>query len=69
MNPHVKQSRTPLHQAWFGLTPSERWFVAAVLAIVLIGLIARYFHLKNQSAAPYDPDELNAYITEIQNER
>ncbi len=44
--------------AWFALTPGERLFVAGVLAIFLIGLVARYHHLKHLEAVPVpDPEE------------
>jgi hypothetical protein len=30
-------------------------WIAAVLAIALIGLAARYYHLTHERAGPYDP--------------
>ena len=44
-------------RAWFVLTPEERRFVAGVLAIFLIGLIARHRHLRQMDARPV-PDPL-----------
>lgn len=43
---------------WFGLTANERMYVAVVLLIALIGLVARYSHLKRERAEPFDPAEL-----------
>ncbi|MFH0953364.1 MAG: hypothetical protein V1873_03445 [Verrucomicrobiota bacterium] len=43
-------------RAWFDLTADERKFVAGILVIAVIGLAARYFHLKNQKAEPYQPE-------------
>jgi hypothetical protein len=42
-------------RAWFILTVEERWFVAGVLAIFLIGLAARHTHLKRMEATPVPP--------------
>lgn len=43
-------------RAWFDLTAGEKKFVAGILAIALIGLVARYFHLKNLRPEPYQPE-------------
>jgi len=43
-------------RAWFDLAPDERKFVAGILAIALIGLLARYVHLKNQKPEPIVPE-------------
>ncbi len=43
---------------WFGLTASERLYIAVVLLIALIGLAARYAHLKKERSEPFDPAEL-----------
>ncbi len=45
-------------KVWFELTPDERLFIGGILVIVLIGLIARYVHLKNQKAEAYEPQGL-----------
>lgn len=42
-------------RSWFGLAPDERKFVAGILAIALVGLVARYVHLKNQKPEPIAP--------------
>ena len=42
-------------RAWFDLAPGERKFMAGILAIAVVGLAARYIHLRNQrpeSVAP-----------------
>jgi hypothetical protein len=45
-------------RAWFDLAPGERRFLAGVLAIALVGLAARYLHLKHESPQPYAPPGL-----------
>ena len=42
-------------KARFGLTRQERMLVLAVLAIALVGLVARYVHLSRQEADVYAP--------------
>lgn len=42
---------------WFALTPEEQRFLAAVLALALLGLGARYWHLKHERPDPYAPPE------------
>ncbi len=42
-------------RSWFDLAPGERKFLAGILAIALVGLVARYVHLKNQKPGPVDP--------------
>jgi hypothetical protein len=49
---------TPL-QASFWLTPQEQKYILVVCTIFLIGLIARYFYLKNEKNTLYTP----AHIT------
>lgn len=41
--------------ALFELTAEERLFVLGLLAIVLVGLAARYAHLRRQRAESYQP--------------
>lgn len=41
--------------AWFTLTRDERWLVAGVLALLLLGLGARTWHQARQRSAPYVP--------------
>lgn len=43
-------------RSWFDLAPDERTFVAGILAIALVGLVARYVHLKNQKPEPIAPE-------------
>lgn len=40
---------------WFALTTEERRFLAGVLGLALLGLAARYAHLKREPPAPYTP--------------
>jgi hypothetical protein len=42
-------------KAWFDLAPGERGFLAGVLAIALVGLVARYLHLRHETPQPYSP--------------
>lgn len=37
---------------WFHLTEEERWLVVAILALALLGLTARYIHLRSQEPDP-----------------
>jgi hypothetical protein len=43
-------------RSWFDLAPDERKFVAGIMAIALVGLVARYVHLKNQKPEPIAPE-------------
>jgi hypothetical protein len=45
-------------RAWFDLSPSERKCVAGILAIALVGLVARFVHLRNQKPEFYQPEEV-----------
>ena len=49
--------RSALRRLWalFELTAEERLFVLGLLAIVLVGLAARYAHLRRQRAESYTP--------------
>lgn len=47
-------------RAWFDLTGDERLFVGGIIAIALVGLFARYLHLKNEKPAPYQPPGVEA---------
>jgi hypothetical protein len=42
-------------KAWFDLAPGERKALAGILAIALVGLMARYLHLRHESPEPYQP--------------
>lgn len=48
-------------RAWFSMTADERLVVAGILAIALVGLSARYWHLKHQQAEPYEPPEAGRF--------
>ena len=39
----------------FAMTREEKLLVAGILAIALVGLVARHFHLRNQKPEPYIP--------------
>lgn len=45
---------TPL-QASFWLTKEEKGYILALCAIFLIGIVARYFYLKNETPGAYTP--------------
>lgn len=53
MSGSVRPSRG-LWKLWFALTAEERGFLAGILAIALVGLTARYLHLRAQEAATVD---------------
>lgn len=38
--------------SWFGLTREERWLVAGILALAVLGLCARYVHRRQQTPEP-----------------
>jgi hypothetical protein len=45
---------------WFVLRPQERLWVASILAIFLLGLLARHLHLRRlETAAPAEPFEIH----------
>jgi hypothetical protein len=43
-------------KAWFDLAPDERKLAVGILAIALVGLLARYVYLKHQTPEPIEPD-------------
>jgi hypothetical protein len=45
---------------WFELTERERLLLLAVLAVLLLGLVARYIHLRRLGPVPYTPAGLAA---------
>lgn len=46
----TSQDRRPnLFRAWFSITPQEQRLLLGILAITLIGLTARYWHLRNRN--------------------
>ena len=42
-------------RSWFMLTADEKKVLAGIVAIVLVGLAARYLHLRNEQPEPYQP--------------
>ncbi len=65
--PRPSKPRRPepsIFALWFHLTEKERWYVAGILLIALIGLSARYVHLKSlepeKVGAEETPAEMNA---------
>jgi hypothetical protein len=58
MKPDWKKSDIDLRwlKAWFDLAPDERKLVAGILAIALVGLVARHMHLKNQKPESIAPE-------------
>ena len=48
-------------RAWFSMTPDERLVIAGVLTIALVGLSARYWHLKHLKPEPYEPPEAGRF--------
>ncbi len=50
----------PLVRSWFALTEAERLWVAALAAILLVGMVARHAHRKRERADRYDPAGLPA---------
>jgi len=42
-------------QASFWLTEQEKRYVLVICALALLGIAARYFHLKNEKAEAYIP--------------
>ena len=45
---------TPLKAA-FWLTKEEQGYILALCAIFLVGIVARYFYLKNETPRAYTP--------------
>ena len=51
----------------FTLTHEERLFLAGVLAIAVVGIAARYWHLKQEKPEPYQPEGV-AMTEEVRSE-
>lgn len=49
---------TKRFERWFSLTREERLLVLGIVAIALIGTVARSWHLKHRMAQPYRPPGL-----------
>ncbi|MBI2440604.1 MAG: hypothetical protein HYV35_04450 [Lentisphaerae bacterium] len=41
-----------LPRAWFYLTPNERLALAVVFGLLLLGLLARFWHLSHEKSEP-----------------
>ena len=54
----MREGRKFFASAWFALTNEERWLVAGILGLALLGLTARYLHLRGQRADPIVPPGL-----------
>jgi len=50
-----KKAFAPFHSI-FRLTAEEKKYLLLVVAVFLLGLIARYFYLKNETTSLYTPD-------------
>ena len=50
---------TPL-QSGFLLTAQEKRYILVLCAIVLLGVVARYFYLKSQKPSVYTPEGIEA---------
>lgn len=42
-------------RSWFMLTADEKKVLAGIATVVLVGLIARYLHLRGERPEPYQP--------------
>jgi hypothetical protein len=51
----MSSQRRLILQAWWALTREERWLVASIVGLSLLGLTARYLHLRGQTPTPLDP--------------
>jgi hypothetical protein len=45
-------------RVWFDLNADERLVLAGILAIAVIGLVARALYLDHRAPAPYEPRDL-----------
>lgn len=43
---------------WFVLTADEKRVIALIVAIAIVGVIARYLHLRGERADAYEPQGL-----------
>ncbi|MFH0908756.1 MAG: hypothetical protein V1929_08340 [bacterium] len=51
----------------FTLTREEQYFLAGVLAIAIVGIAARYWHLKHETPETYQPEGV-ALTEEVRSE-
>ena len=49
----AKEAAAGLLRAWFELNSNERRVVCLILALALIGLLARYWHVKAEAGKPF----------------
>jgi len=49
-------------RSWFALTPGECIVLGGILLIFLIGLMARYLHLRGSKAELYEPAGLETGV-------
>lgn len=42
-------------QTSFWLTKQEKYYILVICALFLLGVLARYFHIKNEKAGTYVP--------------
>jgi hypothetical protein len=49
-------------ERWFSLTHEERMLVVGAAAIVLVGLVARYWHQRTRAEKPYAPPGLEQEV-------
>lgn len=61
----TKNTLGPMARMWFAVTPQERALLFGILAVALIGLTARYLHLRASEPIPLEaPDGEPAYNVE-----
>jgi len=53
--PNTSHSWRGLAKAWFYLTPNERLAIAVILGLLLLGLGARWWHLRREKSEPISP--------------
>lgn len=50
--------------AWFTLSREERWWVLGLLALFLVGLMARWWHVTHRAPVLYVPPGLEEKLHE-----
>lgn len=53
----TKYTIGPMARMWFATTPQERALLFGILAIALLGLTARYVHLRAREPVPVNPPD------------
>ena len=51
----MREERKSGPAAWFALTREERWLVAGIAGLVLLGLTARHLHLRHRMPVEVPP--------------